>query len=182
MQPRRPDAPRLLRTLALSLLMGTLLACSGNDGMEDLQQYIVEVALRPGGPVEPVPEFVSYEAFAYSAASMRSPFDVPIMAGTNEAQAPVSIVEPDFDRPREPLEEFALSNLSMVGMMTRDTNTIALIQDENGTVHRVSRGNYLGRNHGRVVRVTSSEIELIEIVPSGDGGWVERPRTLTLQR
>lgn len=173
---------RLLRPLLMALLMAALGACSGSEGMEDLQQYVIEVALRPGGEVEPMPEFVPYEAFAYSAASMRSPFDIPILAGAGEAAAPVSIVQPDFERPRETLEEFALGNLNMVGMMTRSSGTVALVQDENGKVHRVSRGNYMGRNHGRVVQVTATEIELIEIVPSGDGGWVERPRTLTLQR
>tara|TARA_R110001606_G_scaffold376940_1_gene535812 strand:+ start:870 stop:1352 length:483 start_codon:yes stop_codon:yes gene_type:complete len=159
-----------------------LSACGGNDGMDDLQQYIVEVSLRPGGPVEPMPQFLPYEAFTYSAASLRSPFDVPIMAGTSVAQEPVSEVKPDFDRTPEALESFALSNLTMVGMITRGNATIALIQDENGMIHRVGRGNYLGRNHGRVMSVAANEIELTEIVPSGDGSWVERPRTLAMQR
>ncbi len=169
------------RAMMTSLVL-LLAACSGNDGMEDLQQYIIEVSLRPGGEVEPMPVFQPYEAFSYSAASLRSPFDVPIMAGTSEAQQPVNVVQPDFTRTPEALEEFALSNLVMVGMMTRGTTTIALVQDENGKIHRVVRGNYLGRNHGRVQRVSPTEIELTEIVPSGDGGWVERPRTLSLQR
>lgn len=166
----------------LMLLCLSLSACGGNDGMADLQQFIVEVSLRPGGPVEPMPQFQPYEAFTYSAASLRSPFDVPIMAGTSVATASVNEVKPDFDRIPEALEAFALSNLSMVGMITRGNATIALIQDENGMIHRVGRGSYLGRNHGRVVVVGPAEIELTEIVPSGDGAWVERPRTLTLQR
>ena len=173
---------RKLRAMTTCLLLVLLAACSGRASMEDLQQYIVEVSLRPGGPVEPMPEFLPYEAFTYSAASMRSPFDVPIMVGVTETQVPAAVVAPDFERPQEPLEAFALANLNMVGMMTRANNTIALVQDENGMIHRVVRGAYMGRNHGHVVRVTGSEIELIEIVPSGDGGWVERPRTLTLQK
>lgn len=174
--------PRLLswsRLLASVLLLS---ACSPGNEMTDLQQYIIEVSLRPGGPVEPMPEFQAYETFTYSAASQRSPFDVPIMAGGAAAQPPVSQVEPDFNRTPEALEEYALSGLSMVGMMTRGDTYIALIRDEMGGIHRVLRGNYLGRNHGRIVAVTPAEIEIIEIVPSGDGGWVERPRTLALQR
>src|SRR5690606_1912441 len=117
----------LLRLPVLGLVMALLAACSGNEGMDDLQQYIVEVSLRPGGPVEPMPEFVPYEAFTYSAASLRSPFDIPVMAGAGDAAPPAIVVQPDFDRPREPLDEFALSNLTMVGMMTRGNGTIALI-------------------------------------------------------
>lgn len=166
----------------LMLLCLLLAACGGNDGMDDLQQFIIEVSLRPGGPVEPLPQFQPYEAFTYSAASLRSPFDVPIMAGTSVAAEPVSEVKPDFNRTPEALEAFALSNLNMVGMITRGNATIALIQDENGRIHRVGRGGYLGRNHGRIMTVSPTEIELTEIVPSGDGAWVERPRTLALQR
>ncbi len=167
----------------LAIMLSSLLAaCSGNSDMNDLQQYIVEVSLRPGGPVEPMPQFLPYEAFTYSAASMRSPFDVPIMAGTNVAQEPATQVQPDFDRTPQALEVFALSNLAMVGMITRGNTTIALVQDEVGKIHRVGVGQYMGRNHGRVASVTSTEIELTEIVPSGDGGWVERPRTITIQR
>ena len=170
------------KVFAPMLLCLLLSACGDNGGMEDLQQYIVEVSLRPGGPVEPLPQFQPYEAFTYSAASLRSPFEVPIMAGTSVAQEPVSEVKPDFNRTPEPLEEFALSNLSMVGMITRGNATIALIQDENGMIHRVGRGSYLGRNHGRIMKVAPTEIEITEIVPSGDGAWVERPRTLVIQK
>ncbi|MGJ8688366.1 MAG: pilus assembly protein PilP [Gammaproteobacteria bacterium] len=174
--------PRLNgKPVFMIVLCGLLAACSDSHDMNDLQQYIVEVSLRDGGPVEPMPQFLPYEAFTYSAASMRSPFDVPVMAGTNVAETPITQVRPDFDRTPQPLEVFALSNLNMVGMITRANAIIALVQDENGKIHRVGVGTYMGRNHGRVNTVTQSVIELIEIVPSGDGGWVERPRTLAIQ-
>jgi len=173
---RRPARLLLLFTLAL------LAACSRPTAMDDLQQFIIDVSLRPGGEIEPMPQFQPYEAFAYSAASLRSPFDVPIMAGSAPEQAPASVVQPDFDRAPEALESFALTDLVMVGMITRERSVIALIRDSNGTLHRVGIGNYMGRNHGRVTRVTAAEVELVEIVPAGDGGWVERPRTLPLQR
>ena len=172
----------LNKSTLVIMLCSALAACSGNNDMNDLQQYIIEVSLRPGGAVEPMPQFSPYEAFTYSAASMRSPFDVPIMAGTNVAQAPATQVQPDFNRMPQALEEFALSNLEMVGMITRASATIALVQDEVGKIHRVGVGHYMGRNHGKVSRVTPTEIELTEIVPSGDGGWVERPRIITIQR
>ena len=175
-------AASVLRWSVLAALTLLLAACGRQTAMDDLQQFIVEVSLRPGGPIEPMPEFLPYEVFTYSAASMRSPFDVPIMAGTGAAEAPVNLVQPDFDRTPEALEEFALTDLTMVGMITRDRSFIALIRDINGTLHRVGLGNYMGRNHGRIARVTAGEVELVEIVPAGDGGWVERPRTLAIQR
>jgi len=38
----------------------------------------------------------------------------------------------------------------------------------------------MGRNHGRIVAIKNDRINLIEIVPDGHGGWLERPRTLAL--
>lgn len=176
------NAGRWLRFVVLSLLCIVLAACSRNADMADLQQFVIEVSMRPGEAVEPMPVFLPYEAFTYSAASMRSPFDVPVMAGTGVGVESSSSVQPDFTRTPEPLESFALTALSMVGMITRDGATIALVRDELGMIHRIGRGNYLGRNHGRVVQVTPDEIAIMEIVPAGDGGWVERPRTLALAR
>ena len=52
--------------------------------------------------------------------------------------------------------------------------------DGEGGVHRVRVGNYLGKNHGKIVSATETSVEVIEIVPSGVGGWLERPRTIKL--
>ncbi|MDP1930537.1 MAG: pilus assembly protein PilP [Gammaproteobacteria bacterium] len=172
----------LLKLTTISLLCLLQVACSRAGNMDDLQQYIIDVSIRPGGEVEPMPVFLPYEAFTYSAASMRSPFDVPVMAGTAAANEPVNQVQPNFDRVQEPLESFSLPSLNMVGMITRGNSYLALIRDESGMIHRVGIGNYLGRNHGRIIRVTATETEIIEIVPSGSGGWLERPQTLAMQR
>ncbi|MFN3163003.1 MAG: pilus assembly protein PilP [Pseudohongiellaceae bacterium] len=169
---------RLLGLPALVLLMA---GCTRVDNYADLQAFVVEVRSRPGAEVEPVPEFVPYEGFIYSAASMRSPFEIPLIVDGESTALMSQNVQPDFDRPREPLENQALSSMNMVGMLVRDGNYQALIEDAVGVVHRVSVGNYLGRNHGRIESITDTQVGLIEIVPSGNGGWVERPQTLTLQ-
>ncbi|MDT8427821.1 MAG: pilus assembly protein PilP [Pseudomonadales bacterium] len=170
---------RFLLTAALAAI---LTACSSGNDMSGLQQEIIQIALNPGGEIEPLPEFQVYEAFTYSAASLRSPFDIPLAVRLREEGLTPVFVEPDLNREREPLEGFALATLSMVGMLYRNNEYVGLVRDDLGSVHRVRVGQYLGRNHGRVGRVTDTVIELTEIVPSGDGGWVERPRTLTLQR
>ena len=36
-------------------------------------------------------------------------------------------------------------------------------------------------NHGRVIAVDDSKIDVVEIVPDGEGGWLERPRNLPLK-
>lgn len=171
-----------LRSVPLALAVLLLSACSRVDNFEDLRAYVEEVKGRPGAEVEPVPEFVPYEGFIYSAASLRSPFEIPIVIDGESGLLISQDVQPDFEREREPLEEHALSGLTMVGMLVRNDVYQALIEDALGVVHRVGVGNYLGRNHGRIESISQTQLQLMEIVPSGNGGWVERPQTLTLQR
>lgn len=162
---------------ALLLLAG----CSGTDEMIVLQNYVQSTVNRPPSAIEPLPEFLSYEPFTYSAASLRSPFDLPIdinelMRSRNDD------VQPDLNRVPELLERYNLGALSMVGTLSRGDRTWALIRDESGEITRVSIGNYMGRNHGRIVGVSETQIDLVEIVPTGSGGWVERPQTVLLQQ
>ena len=169
---------RFLSLVATSMLLA---ACNRIDNMADLQSFVNEVKSRPGAEVEPVPTFEPYEGFIYGAASQRSPFEVPLVIDAEGSGQLAQDVEPDFERIREPLEGHSLSELSMVGMLTREGVYEALIEDAFGEIHRVEIGNYLGRNYGRIENISETQVNLIEIVPSGTGGWVERPQTLTLR-
>jgi len=162
----------------LALLLGS---CSNNDEMIALQDYVNSVVNRPGGRIEPPPEFVVYEAFTYSAASLRAPFDPPVDLSLAMQNQRNNEVRPDENRPREYLESFPIGNLAMVGTLSRAGSNWALIRDETGNVTRVTLGNYLGRNHGRIVGITELQLDVVEIVPTGDSGWIERPQSILLQ-
>jgi type IV pilus assembly protein PilP len=171
-------------------LLSLLTACSQSSGFSDLDQFMAETRAKPRGFVEPLPEFKSYEAFTYSAADRRAPFEPPVdVQLTMMDEQPVSDVEPDLDRPREVLENFGLKELTMVGTLRNAVSAesdsgpgspFALIRDNTGGIHRVRTGNYMGQNYGRIIGVNETRVELLEIVPNGRGGWVERPRSLTL--
>jgi len=83
-------------------------------------------------------------------------------------------IRPDADRPREFLENFPLDTLRMVGTLELEGVNFALIRDNDNVIHRVSEGNYMGGNHGRVVRVRGDRVELTELVEDPRGGWTER--------
>lgn len=97
-------------------LVSLITACSQGGGFSDLDKFMAETRAKPRGHVEPLPEFKAYEAFTYSAADRRSPFEPPIEVQlTMVDEKPVSNVEPDLDRPREVLENFDIKSLQMVG-------------------------------------------------------------------
>jgi type IV pilus assembly protein PilP len=54
------------------------------------------------------------------------------------------------------------------------------VQTADGLVHRITVGNHLGQNYGRVVSITDSEIRLVEIISDGLGGYLERPAKIAL--
>ena len=111
---------------------------------------------------------------------MRAPFDRPIVVLNPLDLSPQNSVKPDSNRSKEYLEAFSVESLTMVGTLEKDGEFFALVNDELGSVHYVKEGNYLGKNHGKIVRATPTNIQIMEIISAG-GGWLERPRTLELR-
>ena len=172
---------RPVRSVWLLSLTALVTACGGGE-TQDLRQYTEQVRARQNTHVEPLPEFKPYETYLYQASELRSPFQ-PSNGGAPDdilAESSNSGVRPDSNRPREALEAFPLDTLRMVGTLDQDGESWALVRTNDGTIHRVQPGNHLGQNHGRIVNVTEYEIELVEIVPDGLGGWVERQASLAL--
>lgn len=154
--------------------------CS-DSGFDDLKIFMDDVRINGGsGRVEPIPTFSPYKPFDYSATSLRAPFNKPIVILDPLELTPSNSVKPDENRLKEYLESFSIESLQMVGTLEQDGDFFALLADPKGSVHYVKTGNYLGRNHGRIVKATPTNIQVVEIVSAG-GGWVERPRTLELR-
>lgn len=162
------------------MLLGTLLlAGCDNRNFSDLQIFMEETRARPAGKIEPLPKFKAYEAFTYGASSLRSPFQPPIRISPERRQKGSKDIQPDEDRVKQFLEGFNIEGFEMVGVLSNKQGMQALIRGAGG-VHRVKVGDYLGRNHGRVTGIEESRVDVVEIVPDGEGGWLERPRTLSL--
>ncbi len=162
------------RIALAAAVLGALAGCS-ND-MDQMRAKIQEIKSRPSRGIEPLPEVKPYETFDYAAANQRSPFE----PGMSAAASAPNAVRPDANRPREFLEQFSLDTLRMVGTLQLGGRNYGLVQTKDGLVHRVLVGNHLGQNDGRITAVEKSKISLIEIVPDGMGGFVERPAALAL--
>jgi type IV pilus assembly protein PilP len=158
----------------------SLYGCGAGGDFSDLQSYMDEVRNRPKGEIEPLPKFLPYESFAYSAAALRSPFQPPIKLEMTSREKGSKDIKPDEVRTKQFLEGFNIETFTMVGTLSNEVGSFALVNGAGG-VHRVKIGDYLGRNHGRVVSVDDSKVDVIEIVPDGEGGWLERPRSLPLK-
>ncbi len=162
--------------LLLCVMLG-LGGCSGGD-FSDLQRFVDEVRARPAGPPEALPEFKTYETYAYSVSEMRDPFartvsEEMITPASDTGLRPV-------DRHKEALEQFPLDTLRYVGSMEQEGAGWAIVTAPDGIVHRVRVGNYLGQNHGQIMTISEGRIDIEEIVPDGIGGWMKRKATLSI--
>ncbi|MFN7183647.1 MAG: pilus assembly protein PilP [Thermomonas haemolytica] len=163
---------RLAGALALLLVTLSLVACGGSRG--DLEKWVAEVKAKPAPPLEPLPTMQQFETFEYTAQNMRDPFDQTF---TGEgAGGP----RPDPGRRKQTLEMFSLDSLKMVGSLGTGKGLVALVMAPDKVTYRVKPGDYMGQSDGRVTGVFEDRIELVELVPDGAGGWLERPAKMAL--
>ena len=168
-----------LNPLPLITLAALLTGCGGD--MSDLEHFIDETKSKHHGKVDPLPEFPPYETFEYVTLDLRDPF----RPQTDLNSSPMSQDEyagprPEGNRRREVLESFPVDSLKMVGLLQQKTQTWGLVRDPEGTIHRVQPGNYAGQNHGKIVMVNETKIDIVELVPDGLSGWVNREAQLAM--
>ena len=165
---------RLLIAIGLTTGVG---ACSSD--MDVLRAYVDEVKARPGGRIEPLPQIRPAPSYVYSEDGRRSPF-VPDTPQVRVSSSPDAVQGPDPSRPREFLEQFPLDTLRMVGTMNSQLGAFGLVQTSDGLIHRVTVGNHMGQNYGRIMTISDSDIQLVEIIADGLGSYLERPAAVAL--
>lgn len=174
---------RFLLYVSASIL---IVGCSSNTS--DLQDWIQSVKAKPAGPIQPMPEVKQPPSFEYSAAEFRSPFSNLAPEVETQLQAIAegcdSSIRPDPDRRREDLERFSLDSMKMVGAMFKGDDNWGLIKmgggPSAGKVFKVTTGNYLGVNHGKIVDINEFRIVVETLVPDGQGCWEKRTVNLAL--
>jgi type IV pilus assembly protein PilP len=148
-------------------------------GRTDLEQWVAAEKAKKGVPLDPLPPVKTFETFEYRDQDLRDPFS-PSPEEQRQDQASASGPRPDMNRPREPLESSPLDSLAMVGTIGQASAVEGLVKDADGVVHRVHVNNYLGQNYGRITAIAEDHIDLVELIPNGTGGWMERQATIAL--
>lgn len=188
-----PRRNRLTLPLILALLGAALTGCVSRD-MSDLEAKVQELlARKAGSPIAPLPEVKLPESYTYQSAdaSRRDPFEsfqkatAATQAGKKGAPQDAKTAELMKEiegHNLEELENFELDSLRMVGTLQDANELWGIVLDKTGTVHRVKVGNYMGKNHGKILSIGEDKIELREIVSttSGSNGLEERSATMAL--
>ena len=159
--------------LAAFIVVG-LSAC-GDESTTDLGKYVQEVKARQKSRIPPLPKPQEFRIFAYNDSTIRNPFEATVEVQALDTN---NGLKPDMARNREVLEQYALGSLKMMGSLEKNGKLWALVRASDGTLYRTTTGKHLGKNNGRISKITETQIELKEIVPDGLGGWIERTSTL----
>ena len=182
---RKTKLLRALIALGLIFLVG---GCVSKD-MTDLENYTDDVLARPGGRIEPLPPIKPYVRYLYKAQEsqlrdpFRSIFDIPVKPkGADDSTTPqqLALTNEISTHNSEELERFELDSLRMVGVLENPENLWGIVRDNDGTVHRVQVGNYLGRNFDKIINIQEDRIDIREIIKDSRGQLEERAASLAL--
>jgi type IV pilus assembly protein PilP len=159
-----------------------LLSGCVNDDLSDLKAFVAMEKAKPKGTIEPLPEIKVVEPFIFNPDGLRDPFAPleQVSEALGVAAETGSGLKPDLTRPKEELEAFSLDSLRMVGTVNTKTGLWGLVKANDSTVYRVKVGNYMGKNYGKIIRVVSDKIELMELISDKPGSWHEQQASLAL--
>jgi len=167
---------------ALAALAIAVAAGCGGEEHSDLKEELHQLTKDLRGRVEPLPQVKPYEPVPYTAEGQIDPFRserIEVAAAGRGSGASFALIEEQKKRPPEPLEAFPLESIQMLGTITQNKETFALVK-AGPNLYRVKKGNYLGQNFGVITAIDEAQISLKELVQDSTGDWVERASALQL--
>jgi len=172
---------RQLLAPLFAVAAGPLLWGCGGDEHRELKQELAEATKDFRGQVPPLPQVKPYEPVPYTAEGMTDPFRPERLevARTETKEKLNSKIAEQEKRIKEPLESFPLESIQMLGTITQEKETFALVK-AGPNLYRVRTGMYMGQNFGVITSIDEVQISLKELVQDSGGEWVERASTLQL--
>jgi type IV pilus assembly protein PilP len=168
--------------IAVAATTALLLGACGGEEQSELRQELAAMTKDLRGKVDPLPQVKSFEPVPYKGESMVDPF-VPSRIVVTQAAAGGGGgggVQPDLNRPKEPLEAFPMESIQMVGTLSQNKDMYALVR-AGASLFRVKKGNYMGPNFGVITNIDEGQISVKEVVQDSGGDWVERSTSVQMQ-
>lgn len=155
--------------------MTALAGCGESETPAQLQAWIAAARDKAATTQTQTTTSSAVAPLSYRPETGRAPFD------RNQTD------DPDIARSRpaqrgnvQPLEEFSVDSIQMVGTISQAGRRHVLLQAEQ-IVYLAKTGDYLGKNFGMIRRIADSEIEIEELVPATEGRWTPRLTMLPLR-
>ena len=174
-------AARLFR-LCCAVGVAALLAGCGGSQHEDLRAWMAQQRAQLHPHVKPIEPPKPYIPASYTLTSQVDPFaDTKLETGVRQEMNRLSPeVLAQMNRPKQPLEQYTLDQIQMVGSLLIKGQRYALLRAGN-LLFRAHVGEYAGQHYGRITQITEDQVVLNELVQDATGDWVQRTATLQLQ-
>ena len=157
------------RSLCFYLFVGIITLC-WLGASEARQNVIVESAQSENSNL--LSENIS--EYFFNPVGKRDPFKPFIM---------------EMDRPQEgfkkslnPLQQYDISQLKLVGLIVKADKPRALLEDATGRGYIIVPGSYVGNKGGRVTKITKKEVVIIEKTTNIWGEMKRKKVKLSLQK
>lgn len=168
-----------MNTLKISIItLGSLFMLTGcfdsNKTYKDIDDWMIKTKKAQIGNIKPLPA-----AKEFNPVEFRNPVD-PFQERQVLTVFNNDRFAPDFNRRKEPLEEYPLEKLRMTGVVINDGKISAMIMTPENKVHYISKGNYMGLNFGEVINIDEASIRLEERIKDSREVWVIKNVTVYL--
>ena len=133
-----------------------------------------------------LPELKMIKTHAMDLKGLRNPFDTPATLKIKDAPAQVlddKQYQPDLARHKTSLEKIPLENLKFSGVIEQMGHFWAIITNvKNQHTNIVQVGDYIGRDYGRVDKITAKYVEIDERKKGKEGQWLKVNTVLKLDQ
>jgi type IV pilus assembly protein PilP len=162
-----------------------LLGACGSASEDELRQWMAQQRNEIHPKVSPLTEPKQFKPENYTTDGDLEPFSSQkltqaLKRDSAQAASNGALIAPELARRKEPLEEFPLDTMVMVGSLIKEGKPAALVM-VGKMLYQVQKGNHLGLSYGLITKITETEVSLREIVQDAAGEWIERPASLQLQ-
>ena len=161
-----------MRTLAIIALV---LAAACKKAPEAPESHAA-VATKKVARSDVAPPPKSEETYTYSSIGKRDPFRSYLDVLKQKGAAP------ETGRRKEETEKYELDQYKLTGLITGSSQPQALVEDPQGRGHVLRIGARLGKNGGRLTRIISTEITVVEEYRDPKGKLVRVPITIKLPK
>lgn len=167
------------------LIVAATLAACGAAPEDDLRQWMAVQKSETHPKIKPISEPKVFKPELYTMLSDVEPFSnvkltQSLKKDSTQAASNGALIAPELARRKEPLEEFPMDAMALVGSMVKAGKPVALVT-VGKLLYQLRVGDHLGQNFGRVTKISETEVSLREIVQDAAGEWIERTASLQLQ-
>jgi type IV pilus assembly protein PilP len=149
--------------------------------MHDLHEFTSQPQQGQPITIEPVPTFTRPETASYTVAHLRSPFASISIAQPHEQQrVNANCLTPDYTRQPMPLEQYGLDAMQLQGTLATAKQKYAILSTNDGRIHTVNVGDYIGLFQGKITTITARAITLQQLIPDGAGCFLQQQTTLSI--